>query len=394
MNGTFLLARRHLWHHRWRSGVLVACLTLTTLLPVGLRFFLSGFETRLTVRAEATRLVVGAAGSEFDLALHALYFRGQPSRETTMGEVNRISEGGLAQAIPMLVRFKAEGASVVGTTPDYLKYRDLTVAKGRSWNRLGDCQVGAAVAERLNLKPGDRLMTEPEDVFDLEGSVPLSMRVAGILAESGSPDDDAILVDFETAWIIAGIGHGHASSKKRADSAGGTDDAPPEEAGTAAHDTSLIEFTEITEENESSFHFHGDQNSFPVSAILTFPRDEESETLMLGRYLADDDPAQAIRPVEVVGELLDIVMRIRQFFEFVFAAMVGVTAMLLGLFVVLTVQLRKREFATMFRIGCGRFVILRLVGTELLILFAISGLATALVILGLAVAMPGFSFPT
>jgi putative ABC transport system permease protein len=393
MNGTFLLARRHLWHHRWRSAVLVACLTLTTLLPVGLRIYLSGFETRLTARAEATPLVIGAAGSEFDLALHALYFRSEPSRETTMNEVTRISDSGLAQAIPMLVRFKAEGASVVGTSPAYLKFRNLEVASGSSWNRLGDCLVGAQVAERLDLKLGDRLMTEPEDVFDLAGSVPLSMRVVGILAESASPDDDAILVELETAWIIAGIGHGHASSKTRTDSGGDADDAQPGESDISEHDASLIEYTEITDEHQGSFHFHGDQNSFPVSAILAFPRDEESETLLLGRYLADDDPAQVIRPVEVVGELLDIVMRIRRFFEFVFASMVGITAMLLGLFVVLTVQLRKREFATMFRIGCGRFVILRLVGAELLILFAISGLVTVLVIAGVSVAMPSFSVP-
>ena len=129
MNGTFLLARRHLWHHRWRSAVLIACLTLTILLPIGLRIFAGGFESRLTARAKSTPLVVGAAGSEFDLALHSLYFRAQPSRETTIGQTNRISNGGLAQAIPMFVRFKAENSPIVGTTADYLSFRNLSVAK-------------------------------------------------------------------------------------------------------------------------------------------------------------------------------------------------------------------------------------------------------------------------
>jgi putative ABC transport system permease protein len=391
MSGTFLLARRHLWHHRWRSVVLVACLTLTFLLPIGLRIFTSEFEARLSARAETTPLVVGAAGSEFDLVLHALYFKGQPSRETTISEANRISDGGLAQAIPMLVRFKAEGRPIVGTTADYLSFRKLSIANGHSWNCRGDCLVGANVAENLSLEPGDGLMTEPENLFDLEGSLPLRMRVSGVLTETSSPDDDAVFVDIDTAWIIAGIGHGHASSKKRSPTKNATDSEEPGGADKPEHDPSVVEYTEITKENADSFHFHGDRSSFPVTAILAIPHDEESETLLIGRYLADDDPAQIIRPVEVIDELLEIVIRIRRFFEATFVAMTAVTAALIGLFIVLSVQLRQREFATMFRIGCARFMILRLVGSELLILFVLSGLVTALVIVGFAVAMPNFS---
>ena len=393
MNGTFRLAHRYLWHHRWRSTVLVACLTLTILLPIGLRIFTIGFEFRLTTRAKSTPLVVGAAGSEFDLALHSLYFRAQPSRETTISETNRISNSGLAQAIPLFVRFKAENSPIVGTTADYLSFRNLRVAKGRTWKRIGECLIGSNVAARLYLEPGDGLMTEPEDVFDLEGSLPLKMQVSGVLAESSSPDDNAVFVDMDTAWIIAGIGHGHASSKKRSASDNTTDGVDLSESDTLVHDSLISEYTEITAENASSFHFHGDRNSFPVTAILAIPHNEESETLLMGRYLANDDPAQIIRPVEVIDELREIVVRIRQFFEATFIAMTCVTMALLGLFIVLSVQLRQRDFSTMFRIGCSRFVVLRLVGCELLILFVLSSLVATFVIFGLAVAIPGFSFP-
>tara|TARA_R110002072_G_scaffold302710_2_gene487647 strand:- start:170228 stop:171412 length:1185 start_codon:yes stop_codon:yes gene_type:complete len=379
MNGTFLLARRYLWHHRVRSAVLVGCLTLMFLLPIGLQFFSTHLEARLTERASATPLVVGSAGSELELALHALYFRGQPSRETTVAESNRISESDLAKSIPMLVRFKAEGWPIVGTSSDYLRFRNLKVAKGHSWNRRGDCLLGATVAKQLSLDLDDGLMTEPENVFELDGSFPLRMRVVGLLAETGSPDDNAVFVELETAWIIAGIGHGHASSRKNRLPDVSSNGKTFGKTDVPEHDAALIEFTEITEENASSFHFHGDRNNFPLTAILAIPHDEESETLLLGRYLADDDPAQVIRPVEVIGELLAIVMRIRQLFELAFAAMAIVTAAMLILFVVLAVQIRQREFATMFRIGCGRFMIFRLVGAELLILFTISGLVTVLI---------------
>ena len=389
MSGTFLLARRYVWHHRGRSLVLVACLTLTFSLPLGLRFFTRHFETRLTARARATPLVIGAAGSRFDLALHALYFRGQPPRETTMAEADRISGSGFAKAIPLLVRFKAEGSPIVGTTAGYLKFRGLRLLKGESWSRHGDCVLGANVASRLQLEPGESLMSEPENVFDLDGSFPLKMRVTGVLAKANSPDDNAVFVEIHTAWIIAGIGHGHAPSRMPASS---DDAATSSEENAPAHDASLTEFTEITENNAKSFHFHGSRDQFPVTAILAVPSDEESETLLMGRYLADDDPSQVLRPVEVIDELLDFVMRIRQFFELAFAIMASVTAALLTLFVILAIQLRRREFTTMFRIGCRRFQIVRLVGAELLILFSISGLLTLVVISGLTMAVSRLSF--
>lgn len=405
MSGTFLLARRHVWHHRARSLVLIACLTLTFSLPLGMRYFTRHFETRLTARAKATPLVIGAAGSRFDLALHALYFRGQPPRETTMAEVKRISDSGFATALPLLVRFKAEGSPIVGTTGGYLKFRRLSIAKGEPWSRHGDCLLGANVASRLQLQPGDSLMSEPENVFDLDGSFPLKMRVTGVLAAADSPDDDAVFVEIHTAWIIAGIGHGHAPSRKSAESDDTPDspgtaavDSPPGEAARAeeenvpAHDASLTEYTEITDKNANSFHFHGRRDQFPLTAALAVPKDEESATLLMGRYLADDDPSQVLRPVEVIDELMEFVMRIRQFFELAFAVMATVTAALLTLFVILAVQLRQREFATMFRIGCRRFLIVRLVGAELLILFSISGLLTILAISSVSIAVSRVSF--
>jgi putative ABC transport system permease protein len=388
MSGTLLLARRHVWYHRGRSCVLVACLTLTFSLPLGLRLFTEHFETRLTARATASPLVIGAAGSRFDLALHALYFRGQPPRESTMSEAKRISDSGYATAIPLLVRFKAEGSPIVGTTAGYLRFRGLGVVTGEPWTRHGDCLLGANVARRLQLEPGESLMSEPENVFDLDGSFPLKMRVTGVLGKANSPDDDAVFVEIHTAWIIAGIGHGHAPSQKPASS----DDATTDVENAPAHDASLTEFTEITEDNASSFHFHGRPEQFPVTAILAAPEDEESATLLMGRYLADDDPSQAIRPVEVIDELTDFVMQIRQFFELAFAIMASVTAALLTLFVILAIQLRQREFTTMFRIGCRRFQIVRLVGAELLILFSISGVLTLLTISGLAMALSRLSF--
>lgn len=308
-----------------------------------------------------------------------------------MREVQRILDSGFATAIPMLARFKAEGFPIVGTTPDYLSFRTFRLATGREWSRYGDCIVGANVADRLKIGPGDSVTSEPENLFDLDGSFPLRMRVTGVLASSDSPDDDAIFVDIHTAWIIAGIGHGHAAASQSAPQ-DKTNHGPQAGESPPAHDASLIEYTEIDDSNVASFHFHGEREDFPVTAIIAIPDDVEAETLLMGRYLEADDPSQVLQPAEVIDELLSFVVQLRRVFAFAFAAMLSVTVALLALLVVLTIKLRDREFQTMFRLGGSRFLIVKLVGTELLILVFASVAATLLIVSGLAMVISRFSF--
>lgn len=374
MLSTLRLAWRFITFHRIRSIVLVACLALTVSLPLSMRILVSQFEQQLTARAKTTPLIVGASGSRFDLALHALYFRGQPPRESAMREVERIRASDYASAIPLFARFQAGGFPLVGTTSDYFAFRHLSLARGRRFDRLGECVLGARVAAELDLSPGDALLSQSENAFDPDGPFPLRMRVAGVLGRSGTPDDEAVFVEIHTTWIIAGIGHGHAqpqrattSDRPRADNDGA--DEPDHEPG-------VIEFTEVNDQNADSFHFHGPPERFPVTAIIALPKDERSETLLMGRYLSSDDPAQMLKPVDVIEELLDFVVRLRRFFDMAFAVLAAVTTLFFVLVVALSLRLRQREFETMFRLGCSRLLIVRLVATELLMVVVMSLVVT------------------
>ncbi len=202
-------------------------------------------------------------------------------------------------------------------------------------------------------------------------------------ALNSSPDDrGCFFVSLETAWIIAGIGHGHAAKQQR------------EDAAATGHDASTVEYTEITDDNASSFHFHGKQADFPITAIIVVPNDERSETLLLGQYLAEDDPSQILQSAEVVDELMTLVVRIRSLFETAFLVMTAVTLALLGLLTLLAIRLRKREFDTLRRIGGSRFLIAQLVGAELLILLSVSFVLTCVVLAGLSALLPQLSLHT
>jgi len=134
----------------------------------------------------------------------------------------------------------------------------MTVAQGSLMGRLGDCVLGAGVAKRLGLGPGDRLVSTPEQLFDLAGVYPLRMRITGVLRAMGTADDQAVFCDVKTTWVIEGIGHGHDEAKRQAAAAVLENDGK-----NVALDSSIYEFQEITPENIGSFHFHGDLGNSP-----------------------------------------------------------------------------------------------------------------------------------
>ncbi len=184
MSGLGILVGRYLIYYRSRTALLVACLGLTVYLPLAAEFVVQDFQRQLVARAATTPLLLGARGSRFDLALHALYFEAESTATLTWAEVEQVTRTGWATPIPLLIRQKARGFPIVGTSSDYLEFRRLSLSAGRPFLYLGECVVGAHVAQNLQLKVQDRLLSDPENLFDIAGAYPLKMHVVGVLAES------------------------------------------------------------------------------------------------------------------------------------------------------------------------------------------------------------------
>ena len=355
-----VLALAYLRFHWGRSLVLVLAAALILAVPVATRALLDAAERGLTARAEATPLLLGRWGSALDLAMAALHFADVQPEALPMAEVEAIWDSGLATPIPLHTGFETGGRRIVGTTLDYFDFRGLELAEGRGLALLGEAVVGAQAARALGVAPGDTLVSTPATLFDLGGAYPLEMAVVGVLAPTGTPDDSAVFVDLRTAWVIAGIGHGH-------------DDALPQ--GAPAIETAR----RITPETAGSFHFHGDPDTFPVTAVLVVPHDARSATILQGRYLDPETRAQLVRPAEVMQALVDRLFRIRAVLDAV-AGLVALAALAaLGLALFLAYRLRAGEVATAFRLGAGRGAVARLCLTEAaLILLGAGALAVAL----------------
>ena len=220
MTGPLYLAWRYLVFHRMKAAILVLSIALIAFLPAGLNVLVGESAAQLRVRAEATPLLLGAKGSPLELALSSLYFESRAPNAIDYAEVARATASGLAEAIPLHVGFRVGPHPIVGSELSYFTRRNLVVSHGRFMAGLGECVLGAEAARSLGVAPGDSVVSSPESVFDLAGVYPLRMHVAGVLAPSHGPDDRAVFVDVKTAWVIAGLGHGHADLREARAAAG------------------------------------------------------------------------------------------------------------------------------------------------------------------------------
>ena len=373
MSGALFLGWRYLAHHRFKSGILVASITLMLFLPAATRFLVEDSATALTARADHTPLILGALGSELELVLNSLYFHAESPAQFDNRFFIEARSTGFATFIPIHSKFSAQGAPIVGTSLDYFDFRRLRVGRGRQLGLLGECIIGAKVAARLGLGPGNTIISSPESVFDIAGVYPLKMKIVGVLDPAGTADDDAVFVDVRTTWIIQGLGHGHSDLTKT-----GVGAVLSRRDDMITANASLAHFAEITPENIASFHFHGSDQSFPLTSVIVVPPDQKNATLLLGRY-QDNEVLQLVAPGKVLDDLLETVFTVQNYVILGLAILSLATVAVITLVFLLGQQLRKGEFHTLSRIGASRGYISVLIASEIGFIFWISAmLATGL----------------
>lgn len=348
LGGILHLGIAYLIRNRIKTLLLVGAFTVVLSLPPLIRMVVNQVEQHIRARAQATPLLLGMAGSPLELAFNGLYFSKPTIKTMPYGEVSKINEEGLGEAIPLYARFHAGDYHVVGTSLDYFDFRNLKIARGRQLIHLGDCLLGSRLARSEHLAPGDSIISSPETVFDLAGVYPLKMKICGVLAPTGTADDRAVFVDLKTAWVIQGIGHGHQAAsktpgKERLPGSGGDD-------GTIKLNASVVEYNEITPENEALFHFHMEEADRPITAAIVLPKAPREQAILKARY-ARSNELQLISPGREMGELFATVFSVQRMVNWILGV-IGVAAVaIIGLVFLLSYRLRIAEFENLRNIG-------------------------------------------
>lgn len=170
----------------------------------------------ITENAMWYSVIVGPSGSETQLAMNTMYFTDKPVGTIPFSVVSSLSsDSRVTLAVPFSMADSYNGASVIGTTTDYLK-KDGKLLELKSGDMLNDQEsmqvvVGCNVASRNNLKVGDQIRTSHSASSLDTHEAPLT--VVGILEKTGSVFDNVVFTQYRTLWEI----HDHSNSGEHED---------------------------------------------------------------------------------------------------------------------------------------------------------------------------------
>ncbi|KAB1067793.1 FtsX-like permease family protein [Tamlana haliotis] len=378
MKHQLFLAWKYLQYHWVKTTILILSIAFILFIPLGLNTLSDKGSKDLMARAKSTPLLIGAKGSETELALSGLYFKSNSLEAIPFKTVTEISNTNLGEVIPLNLEYYVKEFPIVGTASSYFKFRDANFKSGRAMAILGECVLGSKAAEVLGIKVGESVISSPKSAFDVSGSYPLKMTVVGILNATNTADDEAVFTDVKTTWVISGFAHGHDNvTETTADSL-----LLSKTKENAIASPAVLTYNEITPENISSFHFHGNPDAFPVQAIVVNPNSKKDGLILRGRFENRTDNLQIVVPTTVMQELLDTVVSVKNLLLLAAISIGLATLVIVTLVFSLSIKLRSGEIHTMKRIGSSKSAITNILGLEVVLTLALSlVLAVVLVLL-------------
>ena len=148
-------------------------------------------------------VVVGAKGSPMQLILAGVFHLDVPPGNIPLAEVQRLAQHPqVAQLIPLSLGDNLLGFRIVGTTPEYASHYGAQLAQGALWSKPMQAVLGAQVAGRTGLLPGQAF----EGAHGLgaggtaHGETPYT--VSGVLAPCGCVLDRLVLTATESVWQV------------------------------------------------------------------------------------------------------------------------------------------------------------------------------------------------
>jgi putative ABC transport system permease protein len=215
------LVWRNVLHRRTLSLLTVLSVAITVALIVFIMLMSQGVEQGAEKGYGPFEVVIGADGSETQLALSTFYHVGAPTGNVPFGvfESARMEQETDA-AFAITTGDSHNGYPVVGIDPGYfqVRYGDKRLSSGRLYGATGEAVIGSYAAKATGLKAGDTFhgahgLTEEhgheeeheeggEAHEEHEAHENFTYKVVGVLPPLHTPDDRAIFTTMDYAWAV------------------------------------------------------------------------------------------------------------------------------------------------------------------------------------------------
>ena len=189
-------------------GMTVFAISLSLMLYMSVEKLRTSAYTSFTDTISQTDLIVGARTSSVQLLLYSVFRIGNATNNITWESYEDvINKEEVAWSVPISLGDSHKGFRVMGTNSEFFKRykfrggQSIELEQGKNLDDLYDVIIGAGVAEKLNYSVGTPLIVS-HGLQSFSDHDDQPFKVSGILAKTGTPVDNTVIVSLEAIEAI------------------------------------------------------------------------------------------------------------------------------------------------------------------------------------------------
>ena len=189
-------------------GMTVFAISLSLMLYMSVEKLRTSAYTSFTDTISQTDLIVGARTSSVQLLLYSVFRIGNATNNITWESYEDvINKKEVAWSVPISLGDSHKGFRVMGTNNEFFKRykfrggQSIELEQGKNLHDLYDVIIGARVAEKLNYSMGTPLIVS-HGLQSFSDHDDQPFKVSGILAKTGTPVDNTVIVSLEAIEAI------------------------------------------------------------------------------------------------------------------------------------------------------------------------------------------------
>mgnify|MGYP001443301636 FL=1 len=186
----------------------VFAISLSLMLYMSVEKLRTSAYTSFTDTISQTDLIVGARTSSVQLLLYSVFRIGNATNNITWESyADVIDRKEVAWSVPISLGDSHKGFRVMGTNNEFFKRykfrggQSIELEQGNNLDDLYDVIIGAGVAEKLNYSVGTPLIVS-HGLQSFSDHDDQPFKVSGILAKTGTPVDNTVIVSLEAIEAI------------------------------------------------------------------------------------------------------------------------------------------------------------------------------------------------
>ena len=186
----------------------VFAISLSLMLYMSVEKLRTSAYTSFTDTISQTDLIVGARTSSVQLLLYSVFRIGNATNNITWESYEDvIDKKEVAWSVPISLGDSHKGFRVMGTNNEFFKRykfrggQSIELEQGKNLDDLYDVIIGAGVAEKLNYSVGTPLIVS-HGLQSFSDHDDQPFKVSGILAKTGTPVDNTVIVSLEAIEAI------------------------------------------------------------------------------------------------------------------------------------------------------------------------------------------------